>query len=79
LGQSDAKAMDVIHNRDDLSHHCCGRQQCSDCYLFVTRSGPYTGQDVFTLLVERVEALISNEATTWAQITKQPVKLPSEK
>lgn len=48
-------------------------------YLFVTRSGPYTSQDAFTLLVERVEALISKEATTWAQITKQPVKLPSGK
>jgi hypothetical protein len=48
-------------------------------YLFVTRSGPYTDQDVFTLLVERVEALISKESTTWAQITKQPVKLPNGK
>lgn len=48
-------------------------------YLFVTRSGSYTGQDAFTLLVEHVEELISKEATTWAQITKQPVKLSNMK
>lgn len=45
-------------------------------FLFSTHSGPYEDQSRFHILVERVEALISKEAATWAQITKQQTKIP---
>jgi hypothetical protein len=51
-----------------------GEKQKHEKFLFATRTGPYQDQARFQLLVERVEALISKEATTWAQVSKQPVK-----
>ena len=44
-------------------------------FLFATRSGPYADQERFQSLVQRVESLISKEAATWAQVTKQPAKV----
>jgi hypothetical protein len=34
-------------------------------FLYLTSKGPYTEDDSFSLLVERVEALISRENTKW--------------
>jgi hypothetical protein len=48
-------------------------------YLYMTKSGPYAGTDGFNLLVERVEALISKESNSWAQITNRPVKAENGK
>jgi hypothetical protein len=36
-------------------------------YRYLTNVTPYGGEDSFTLLVERVEGLISKENTDWAQ------------
>ena len=36
-------------------------------YLFQTGTGPYVGDDAFSVLVERVEALVSQENTAWQQ------------
>ncbi len=36
-------------------------------YRYLTNVSPYAGDDAFTLLVERVEGLISKENTDWAQ------------
>jgi Protein of unknown function (DUF4231) len=36
-------------------------------FLFQTQVEPYTGEDAFQLFVQRVEALVSNEHTNWAQ------------
>lgn len=48
-------------------------------FLFATRSGPYVDQERFQILVQRVEGLISREAATWAEVTKQPDKVTHEK
>ncbi len=37
-------------------------------YLYLTRTGPYTKENPFHLLVERVEALMANENHCWTQI-----------
>lgn len=34
-------------------------------YFFMTRSGPYQADDAFAVLVERVEALVSQEHSSW--------------
>lgn len=39
-------------------------------YMFQTKTGPYSGDDAFSLLVERVEALVSQENTMWQQRLK---------
>ena len=39
-------------------------------YMFQTKTGPYSGDDAFPLLVERVEALVSQENTMWQQRLK---------
>lgn len=36
-------------------------------YLFQTGTGPYTGSDNFSVLVERIEALVSLENSAWHQ------------
>lgn len=43
-------------------------------YLYLTKTGPYDGADVFNKLVENVEGLISKENTRWAQHTKKQKK-----
>lgn len=37
-------------------------------YLYQTKTGPYTGDEAFALLVERVEALVSQENSKWQQL-----------
>lgn len=37
-------------------------------YLYLTRTNPYTKENPFHLLVERVEALMANENHSWSQI-----------
>lgn len=39
-------------------------------YMFQTNTGPYTGDDAFSVFVDRVEALVSQEHTTWQQRLK---------
>ncbi len=36
-------------------------------YMFLTKTGPYAGENAFTVLVERVEALVSQENSVWLQ------------
>lgn len=43
-------------------------------YMFQTGTGPYTGDDAFATLVERVEALVSQENTAWQQRLKTQKK-----
>jgi len=40
-------------------------------YAYLTNSKPYDNEDKFSLLVERVEALISKENSVWATATRQ--------
>lgn len=42
--------------------------------LYETRVEPYDGDDPFTVLVQRVEALISQENRDWSQYTKKQQK-----
>ncbi len=35
-------------------------------FLYLTKTGPYGGEDPFPLLVQRVESLVSKENTEWA-------------
>src|SRR5215469_4079087 len=42
-------------------------------YLFQTKVQPYDGNEPLTLLVQRVETLVSEENTNWAQYMMQPV------
>jgi hypothetical protein len=39
-------------------------------YMFLTKSGPYSGDDAFSTLVNHVEALVSEENTMWYQRLK---------
>jgi len=39
-------------------------------YLYQTGTDPYVGDDTFSVLVERVEALVSQENTAWQQRLK---------
>ena len=43
-------------------------------YLFITNSKPYQGKDSFNLLVQRVEMLISQENSSWAEMSKTAVE-----
>lgn len=36
-------------------------------YMFQTGTGPYEGEDSFSVLVERIEAMVSQENTAWQQ------------
>lgn len=45
--------------------------------LYETRVEPYDGDDPFTVLVQRVEALISQENRDWSQYTKKQQKKPA--
>ena len=40
-------------------------------YMFLTRTDPYTGDNAFSVLVERVESLVSQENTLWQQRLKR--------
>ncbi len=39
-------------------------------YMYQTKTEPYTGDYAFALLVERVEALVSQENSKWQQLQK---------
>lgn len=43
-------------------------------YLFLTKSEPYNIDNSFSLLVERVEGMISVENSKWSQYIKAPEK-----
>jgi Protein of unknown function (DUF4231) len=43
-------------------------------YLFQTKVQPYDGNEPLTVLVQRVETLVSQENTNWAQYMMQPTK-----
>ena len=43
-------------------------------YLYLTKTEPYSADDPFALLVNRVETLISKENTNWAQYMKKVAK-----
>ena len=43
-------------------------------FIYLTRTDPYDGENAFTLLVERVETLISKENTNWSRRMKTPKK-----
>ncbi|MCZ6703611.1 MAG: DUF4231 domain-containing protein [Ignavibacteria bacterium] len=40
-------------------------------YLYLTKTNPYVGKNAFNLLVQRVEMLISQENSSWAEIMKK--------
>lgn len=40
-------------------------------FLFLTKTEPYNIEEAFTLLVQRVESLISKENTSWLQYCKK--------
>ncbi len=40
-------------------------------YLYMTGTKPYHGKESFNLLVQRVEMLISQENSSWAELTKK--------
>lgn len=43
-------------------------------YLYLTKTEPYNTDDLFALLVNRVETLISKENTNWVQYMKKVAK-----
>jgi hypothetical protein len=58
-----------------IQYRVTSEQLKQEKFLFATRSGPYADQERFQLLVQRVEALISKEAATWAHVNKQQAKV----
>jgi hypothetical protein len=63
------------HHENWIQYRITSEQLKHEKYLFSTRSDPYDDQTQFQLLVQRVEALISKEAITWAQVRKQTPKV----
>jgi hypothetical protein len=57
-----------------IQYRITAEQLKHEKYLFATRSGPYQSDAPLSLLVERVETLISKEAGTWAQTVREAVK-----
>jgi Protein of unknown function (DUF4231) len=53
-----------------IQYRVTSEQLKHEKYMFLTSSGPYENCE-FRVLVQRVEALISKEAVTWAQVSKQ--------
>lgn len=53
-----------------IQYRVTSEQLKHEKFLFAIHSGPYDDQTRFQLLVQRVEALISKEAATWAQVSK---------
>lgn len=43
-------------------------------FLFVTKTDPYTGENAFPILVQRIENLVSKEVGSWAQYLMRPEK-----
>ena len=43
-------------------------------FLFVTKTEPYDSDDAFSILVQRMETLVSKENVTWAQYLMKPDK-----
>ena len=41
-------------------------------HLFIAKVTPYNGEDPFSLLVQRVESLISKENSNWSQVMSKP-------
>lgn len=62
LGQYQENWIDYRTTCESLRH---------ERFLFLTSSPPYHRRAAFTLLVERVEALISKENTAWAQQSRE--------
>ena len=58
-----------------IQYRVTSEQLKHEKFLFATRSGPYADQERFQSLVQRVESIISKEAATSAQVTKQPAKV----
>lgn len=50
---------------ESLKHERC---------LFLTRTGPYTGEDFFSVFVDRIESLVSQENTAWRHVLTKPKK-----
>lgn len=58
-----------------IQYRTTSEQLKHEKFLFATRSGPYEDPTRFQILVQRVEALISKESASWAQVTKQTGKV----
>ena len=58
-----------------IQYRATSEQLKHEKFLFITLSGPYTNDDRFRTLVERIEGLISTETATWTQIVKQDPKV----
>ena len=60
-----------------IQYRTTSEQLKHERFLFLTGTKPYDDQDRFTVLVQRVENLISKENSSWAQAVKQaPKELP---
>jgi hypothetical protein len=66
------------HHENWIQYRITSEQLKHEKFLFATRSGPYEDPTRFQLLVQRVEALISKEAATWAQVSKRSSKVAGE-
>ena len=74
-------ARSPARQRIPLSAHCGGGQSGYETkYLFLTGTEPYGCEESFSLLVERVESLISVENTTWSKsgATESSSKQPAD-
>lgn len=62
-----------------IQYRVACEQLLHEKFLFVTRSGPYIGDDRFRQLVERCEAIMNKESTAWAQASQKTSSLPVRK
>lgn len=60
------------HQKNWIEYRTTCENLKKEKYLFITNSEPYDNDDAFTILVQRVEALVSKENTNWAQFMMKP-------
>lgn len=61
-----------------IQYRTTAEQLKHEKFLYLTDTAPYDRDDKFSLLVERVESLISKENSMWAQTAKKQATLPKE-
>lgn len=62
-----------------IQYRTTAEQLKHEKFLFLTRIEPYSGDDAFTLLVQRVEGLIAKETSSWAQTLKKDAEQKADK
>lgn len=62
-----------------IQYRSTAEQLKHEKFLFLTKTEPYDDDERFTMMVQRIEGLISKENSNWAQLAAKQGKLPANK